>query len=206
FQVRVEPPSKTISKSATALLIEAARRVDEWNLISGKIPSFDVVPARVPLTEARSIRLTRADWRVAAEADGTRSIRELAEKLRMDLFEAGRVTYGLLTVGAISTEPDAEKRDGSYDNVPDMQRDVAASNSIELSASQWKVLAYVDGERSIAEVANLAALPASEAADTLSQLAERGLVRLRPRPTAASAEEEAPGGTEKDAFKTDEVA
>ena len=73
--------------TGTNLLIEATRRLDEWNMISGKIPSFDVVPTRVPLPGNDSIRLNRDDWRILLQMDGSSSIREMAKSLGMDRFE-----------------------------------------------------------------------------------------------------------------------
>jgi len=39
-----EPDRQTITKSNTNLLMEAARRLDEWRVLSKKIPSIDYIP------------------------------------------------------------------------------------------------------------------------------------------------------------------
>src|ERR1044071_4044432 len=44
FEPDVEPATRTISKSNTNLLMEAARRLDEWRVLSRKIPNLDMVP------------------------------------------------------------------------------------------------------------------------------------------------------------------
>src|SRR5512141_2226448 len=44
FSPGEEPQQQTITKSNTNLLMEAARRLDEWRVLSKKIPSVDLVP------------------------------------------------------------------------------------------------------------------------------------------------------------------
>ncbi|PYQ19192.1 MAG: hypothetical protein DMF81_22625 [Acidobacteria bacterium] len=44
FDPGVSTELRTISKSNTNLLMEAARRLDEWRVLSKKIPSTDLVP------------------------------------------------------------------------------------------------------------------------------------------------------------------
>ena len=44
FDHGVATELRTISKSNTNLLMEAARRLDEWRVLSKKIPSTDMVP------------------------------------------------------------------------------------------------------------------------------------------------------------------
>src|SRR5688572_1541919 len=44
FEPDVEPSTRTISKSNTNLIMEAARRLDEWRVLSRKIPNLDMIP------------------------------------------------------------------------------------------------------------------------------------------------------------------
>ena len=44
FEAGIVPPRQTIQKSNTNLLMEAARRLDEWRVLSKKIPSVELVP------------------------------------------------------------------------------------------------------------------------------------------------------------------
>src|SRR5215213_2912977 len=44
FEPGIATDQKTITKSNTNLLMEAARRLDEWRVLSKKIPSVDHVP------------------------------------------------------------------------------------------------------------------------------------------------------------------
>ena len=47
FEAGVAAPRQAIQKSNTNLLMEAARRLDEWRVLSKKIPSVDLVPMLV---------------------------------------------------------------------------------------------------------------------------------------------------------------
>ena len=57
FLVRINPES---------LLLEGARRVDEWSLIEKKIPSFDLIfsvdPAHIGESAARRSRRSSGSW------------------------------------------------------------------------------------------------------------------------------------------------
>src|SRR3989337_152582 len=44
FSPAEEPDRQTITKSNTNLLMEAARRLDEWRVLSRKIPSMELIP------------------------------------------------------------------------------------------------------------------------------------------------------------------
>ncbi len=114
FQVGEDAPKETINKSGTNLLIEATRRLDEWNMISSKIPSFDVIPLRIPLAGASSIRLTNDDWKVLYGIDGSRSISQIAGSLQMDLFETGRIVFNLLTVSVVSLDSGKQEENERY--------------------------------------------------------------------------------------------
>ncbi len=159
FQVGEEAERQTISASSTNLLIESTRRLDEWNLSSSKIPSFDVTPHRVPLEEGSSIRLRQGDWRILGLADGKTSITKMSETLRMDSFEMARVVYGLLTLGALSLEPEPEKKEDFFEAIPRLANELRDDEPLHLTALQWRVLSYIDGRRSVSAVANRAGLP-----------------------------------------------
>ena len=188
FQVGEEPEQQTITASGTNLLIEATRRLDEWNMFSSKIPSFDVTPYRVPLAEdSGSIRLTRKDWGVLRLADGQRSIKQIAESLSIDSFEAGRLVFGLLTVGAISLEPEPEQREDLFEAVPELMPDLPSDEPLQLTALQWKVLASIDGRRSMSALANRAGVPTATVVEMVKDMAGLGWVKLDKSTTEAPA-------------------
>ena len=80
FDTGVNTPRQTIQKSNTSLLMEAARRLDEWRVLSRKIPSVDLVPEFVILENREGqINLNTMEWLLLSKIDGDRSLRAIAE-------------------------------------------------------------------------------------------------------------------------------
>jgi hypothetical protein len=98
FSPGVESEAHTISRSNTSLLLEAARRSDEWKILSKKIPGTDSVPVLVAREGANGpVTLTPLEWKVVTKADGNRSIDEIARALRTSAFDIAKTLYGLVT-------------------------------------------------------------------------------------------------------------
>src|SRR5271169_5651317 len=93
---------KTISKSNTNLLMEAARRLDEWRVLSKKIPSTDLIPEFVVLDNREGqINLNTSEWLILSKIDGTRSIKGIAGAGGLSVFDAAKILYGLVATGLI---------------------------------------------------------------------------------------------------------
>src|SRR5512140_3409892 len=98
FSPGVESESRTITRSNTNLLMEAARRSDEWKILSKKIPGTDHVPALVARDGmSEPVTLTPQEWQVVTRIDGVRSIEEIARDRRLSAFEVAKTLYGLVT-------------------------------------------------------------------------------------------------------------
>jgi len=93
---------RTITKSNTNLLMEAARRLDEWRVLSKKIPSVDMIPEFV-VQENREgqINLNTSEWMILSKIDGQRSIKTIAGTGRLSVFDVSKVLYGLIATGLI---------------------------------------------------------------------------------------------------------
>ena len=99
-----EAPQSTIRRSNTNLLMEAARRLDEWQVLSKKIPSTRLVPVFTEQAKKTSVSLTPAEWSLIARIDERRSIDELALALGESPFDVSKHLYGLITSGLIALE------------------------------------------------------------------------------------------------------
>jgi hypothetical protein len=98
FSPGVESEFRTISRSNTNLLLEAARRSDEWKILSKKIPGTDSVPVLVAGEGANGqVTLTPMEWKVVTKTDGLRSIDEIARALKTSAFDIAKTLYGLVT-------------------------------------------------------------------------------------------------------------
>jgi len=102
FEVGVATEARTVSKSNTNLLMEAARRLDEWRVLAKKIPSVDMVPEFVIL-EGREgqINLNTGEWLILSKIDGRRSLKQVATAAKLTVFEAAKMLYGLVGGGLI---------------------------------------------------------------------------------------------------------
>jgi hypothetical protein len=93
---------RTISKSNTNLLMEAARRLDEWRVLSKKIPSTELVPEFVVQDNREGqINLNTSEWLILSKIDGRRSIKGIAAACGLSVFDAAKILYGLIATGLI---------------------------------------------------------------------------------------------------------
>jgi hypothetical protein len=106
-----EWPTEAATRIATGvLLMEAARRVDEWSRIEKKITHLGLVPKLAPVVDTASpLDLLPAEWEVLTVIDGARSVRELASALGRPEFEVARTLFGLATAGIILLEDPARR-------------------------------------------------------------------------------------------------
>lgn len=97
---RPEGEAYLVSINPESLLLEGARRVDEWSLVQKKIPSLDLVfTVDRDYVEASGVDLTREQQTVLRYLDGQHSIQEIIDETALGQFEVGKAVYGLLTAG-----------------------------------------------------------------------------------------------------------
>jgi tetratricopeptide (TPR) repeat protein len=98
--VRPEEGELVVAINPESLLLEGARRIDEWALVEKKVPSLDVVFEldRRRLAESGAT-LTAEQAAVARLLDGRRDVAAIAEDAGLAEFEVGKALYGLATAG-----------------------------------------------------------------------------------------------------------
>src|SRR5512139_2356228 len=102
FEAGVAAPRQTIQKSNTNLLMEAARRLDEWRVLSKKIPSVELVPEFAVLENREGqINLNTMEWLLLSKIDGQRTIRQIAASAGMGVLDAAKLLYGLVATSLI---------------------------------------------------------------------------------------------------------
>jgi tetratricopeptide (TPR) repeat protein len=85
-----------------ALLLEGARRVDEWSLIEKKIPSFDIVfELDEEHLKTSNVNLSEEQLRIVPLLDGTREVSTIVDETGMVEFDVGKALYGLITAGFV---------------------------------------------------------------------------------------------------------
>ena len=94
--------ANTITKTNTNLLMEAARRLDEWRVLQKKVPSMELVPEFViPEGREGQINLNTSEWLILSKIDGRRSIKAIANASSHSTFEACKILYGLIATNLI---------------------------------------------------------------------------------------------------------
>jgi tetratricopeptide (TPR) repeat protein len=89
-----------------SLLMEGARRMDEWSRLESKVPSPEAVPALAPAgdRDVTPLDLASDEWEVLAEVDGERDVRQIAADLGRSSFDVGKTLYGLVAAGIVQVQ------------------------------------------------------------------------------------------------------
>lgn len=99
-----------------SLLMEGARRIDEWTRLESKVPSPEAVPVLAANAEREMtpLELRSDEWEVLAEIDGDRDVRQLAADLGRSAFDVAKTVYGLVSTGVLEV---SEK----HSRIPEME-------------------------------------------------------------------------------------
>jgi hypothetical protein len=89
--------------------MEAARRIDEWQVLSKRIPSTRLVPVFTQKSSNTSVSFTPQEWALICKIDERRSIEEIAVGLGHSPFETCKTLYGLITSGLVELKEDLAK-------------------------------------------------------------------------------------------------
>ncbi|MEO8194160.1 MAG: DUF4388 domain-containing protein [Gemmatimonadales bacterium] len=151
FEPGVRPPAgaRLVSVDPQGLLLEGARRVDEWSLIEKKLPSFDLVFAldRHQLLR-NSSAFTDEQQRLLPLIDGFRDVHELMRVAKMGEFDTGKALYGLLSGGFLIQV-------GSREPTRGMVQENVLSEHRNLGIAFYKARMYSDAAREFRRIAEL---------------------------------------------------
>lgn len=97
------PAEAAIRIPTESLLMEGARRIDEWSRIERRVAHPGVVPRLAPERDEAPamLDLLPAEWEVLAEIDGARDLRAIAQQLVRSEFDVAKIVYGLVTTGIV---------------------------------------------------------------------------------------------------------
>ncbi|RLE26877.1 MAG: hypothetical protein DRJ65_04585 [Acidobacteria bacterium] len=109
----------TVQRSNANLMMEAARRLDEWRVLSRRIPSLDLVPFFSPREGQDQVTLSPQEWILVTHVDGHRSIEDVATILRWSAFDVSKLLFGMITSGLVGLrEPQEEQGGGGFQAGP----------------------------------------------------------------------------------------
>jgi hypothetical protein len=111
FNPNEETLETTVDLPIQQVILEAARRIDEMQKIQKIIPSFDAVVKIVEVPDAgvEKIHLKPEEWKVLSFVDGSRAIKQIAQKANISEFETARILYGLVSSGLVTLVQKVEK-------------------------------------------------------------------------------------------------
>lgn len=103
FKPGDESGEVTIHMSNASLMMEAARRLDEWRVLRRKIPSLDLVPY-FPARDGGSdqVTLSPQEWILVTRIDGEHSIDQIAADLKWAPFDVSKLLFGMITTGLVA--------------------------------------------------------------------------------------------------------
>jgi tetratricopeptide (TPR) repeat protein len=124
-----------------SLLMEGARRIDEWTRLESRVPGPESVPALAAIHERdpTPVELRSREWEVLAEIDGERDVRQIAANLGRSAFDVAKAVYGMASMGILevmerpSRIPESELR-GACDDVESLLRAGRADDAQKLAA------------------------------------------------------------------------
>jgi tetratricopeptide (TPR) repeat protein len=134
-----------VSLNTDGLLMEGARRVDEWSIIEKKIHSSDLLfkLTRDP-REEEDVNLSPNQTKLLPLLDGSRTVSELTRDSGLVEFETGKALYELLQAGFVQEvgerAPEGETKD-----------DTAVTQHVKLGQAFYKAGMLEDAAREFRE-------------------------------------------------------
>ena len=95
--------SITVSLDVLNLLLEEARRIDEWKNLESKLPGDQIILERLILEGAQQVEmeLNEEERQVMQLIDGRRTMGEVMEASSLGEFLTSKIIYGLLRAGLV---------------------------------------------------------------------------------------------------------
>jgi hypothetical protein len=110
-EMDIEDEDILVSLNVEHIILEGARRIEEWSQIKDVIRSYHEVYVINPNpASSDSINLSSSEWRVVSLLDGKRDISTVAEKAGMSRFEVCRLVYGLINMNMVRLLAGGESR------------------------------------------------------------------------------------------------
>jgi hypothetical protein len=114
------PAEASVVVQTESLLMEGARRIDEWSRIEDKVPNLGMVPVLAPERDGHSsmLDLLPHEWEMLTMIDGGRNLRTIATEMARSEFDVAKIAYGLVSTGVVELR-DLEMASGRHTPVSD---------------------------------------------------------------------------------------
>jgi tetratricopeptide (TPR) repeat protein len=135
------------------LIMEGARRIDEWENITSKVPSpysiFRICAADE--NDGQKLNLNPKEWEILSLIDGRCSVKEAAEAVSCDLFTTSKLIYGLVVMNVIELvehQPEAaagaERAAPELGTLLDRGRQFMETGELERAVSEYEKAIQID--------------------------------------------------------------
>ncbi|MCX7995739.1 MAG: tetratricopeptide repeat protein [candidate division WOR-3 bacterium] len=163
FEADLLPGSEEflVQLSPQELLLEGARRIDEWRKLEKRLPPFESV--LVVKKEYKDIPLTEEELRVLQLINGERTIDEILKLSEFDFFDTCRTIYALISAGVVEK---LEKTELAKRAIGDI------GEYLNLGFAFFKTGMYDEAEREFRRVMEIAP-------DNVEALLYSGLIELK---------------------------
>jgi hypothetical protein len=108
----IEPPEESVELATEQILLEAARKNEEWKDIKKMIPTSEIVFKLSPTGSPETVSLEPAEWQVLAQVNGRRSIDDLSRTVGRNEYEIAKILYSLTKAGLLEVGEEKEKTTG----------------------------------------------------------------------------------------------
>ncbi len=133
------------------LILEGARRIDEWSNIKNKVPSrHSVFMLCQGNEEGQALNLKPREWEILSLIDGQRSVNEINDKVGEELFTASKLIYGLVVMGVIdlvTDDIDSEVGAGNEERIEELLRkgrNYYSRLNLEKAAAEFEKAMQID--------------------------------------------------------------
>jgi hypothetical protein len=135
------------------LILEGARRIDEWSNIGGKVPSrHSIFKLSSDAQQSQRLNLKPREWEILSLIDGTRSVKDVNDSVGGDLFSTSKLIYGLVVMGVIELvngETEVVSSAGGEGRLEDLLRsgrEFYGRLNLESAAGQFEKALQIDPE------------------------------------------------------------
>jgi len=135
------------------LILEGARRIDEWSNISGKVPSrHSIFKLSGESQQGQRLNLKPREWEILSLIDGTRSVKEVNDAAGGDLFSTSKLIYGLVVMGVIelvqgdTTTASGADTENRLEDLLRSGREYYGRLNLESAAAQFEKALQIDPE------------------------------------------------------------
>lgn len=148
-QLEEEVADEEAGLSAESLLMEAARRIDEWTRLVHRVPGLHVIPvlAADAGDHPPMLDLRPNEWELLAAVDGVTDLRAIADRVGISDFDAARIVYGLLATGVIALREMATATSPVIEDTSMLLADARAAwrrGDLAQAAEYWRRVIEID--------------------------------------------------------------